>query len=298
MNDGEGVAGLFAELRESGSLETALSRAVRLVCREAGYTAAAIQPDPDGNDAGRWVMHDPDGIMNSGERALVQYAQKRPIEGSDAVSSQWRRTCIPIICGRETVGNLVLITTEDDATRSAPERLAELTALIGVLLAAAESTACRHLSNVLSRSAFRARVSSELPRAQRSNEPFALLHAEFAGASAYESECGLWEPVAQLAEALSQRLRRSDVIGLTRPDRLTILLTGTGRVGALIAARRIETLMLELIRSSSTPSLYSDAPAMSFLVFPDNADAIERSCRPGNHSHPSSALFRDEEVAV
>ena len=82
-----------------------------------------------------------------------------------------------------------------------------------------------------------------------------------------------------IAESLAGRLRSSDVIGLTASDRLTILLTATGRVGARIASRRIEQLMLELIKDAGSAELRSAAPQMSFLVFPQNAEQIEDFCR-------------------
>ncbi len=94
------------------------------------------------------------------------------------------------------------------------------------------------------------------------------------------------------ADSLAGRLRTSDVVGLTAPDRLTILLTATGRVGARIASRRIEQLMLELIADAGSAELRSAAPQMSFLVFPQNAEQIESFCRveTGVGAVPAAAL--------
>ncbi len=265
MKNLQAIATLLGDLECSASLEAALRDTVRLACEASACQAGALAADLDAMADARWFTHDPEGVMDAAG-------------GKDRTLRRFR---IPITCGAEPIGSLLLLTMEDCRTESVTERISGLTALLGLLLAAAENSACHRMTNVLSRPAFRARVSSELSRARRCGQECSLLHARLIGreASGGDSKTGPWKAAAMIAESLAGRLRRSDVVGLTAPDRLTILLTATGRLGARIASRRIQQLTLELIEDAGSAELRLAAPQMSFLVFPQNADQIEDFCR-------------------
>lgn len=265
MKNLQTITTLLDDLERSASLEAALSDTVRLVCEASGCQAGALAADLDAIADERWFTHDPKGVMAAAR-------------GKDRT---FRRIRIPITCGVEPIGSLLLLTMEDAHRESITERISGLTALLGILLGAAENSARHRMTDVLSRPAFRTRVLSEMSRARRSEQEFSLLHARLTGreAGGGDSKTSSWRAAAMIAESLAGRLRSSDVIGLTAPGRLTILLTATGRVGARIASRRIEQLMLELIEEAGSAELRSAAPQMSFLVFPPNAEQIEDFCR-------------------
>ncbi len=281
MNNLQAIGTLLGDLERSASLEAALMDTVRLACEASGCQAAALAADLDAVVDEGWFTHDPDGVMGAAGGERQESSPRFRQEPTGAADRTFRRIRIPITCGADPIGGLLLLTTKGCRRESITERISGLTALLGLLLAAAENSACHRMTNVFSRPAFRARVSSELSRARRCEQEFSLLHARLAGpkATGRDSKSGRWSAAAAIAESLAGRLRSSDVVGLTAPDRLTILLAATGRVGARIASRRIEQLMLELIEDAGSAELRSAAPQMSFLVFPQNAEQIEDFCR-------------------
>jgi hypothetical protein len=161
------------------------------------------------------------------------------------------------------------------------DRLAAITAALGVLLLALESNVVGSQASILGRDAFRANLAAQIARSDRQGEVFSVLHVRAAGLDRCvpDNDRNPWSRVAWLGEVLLARLRRTDLIGLMAPDQLAVLLAGTGRLGARIAARRIELLL-------SAPEIRApyrsdqDSPELSWCVrtFPENAKSPSDLC--------------------
>lgn len=284
MNRHEGISGLFAELERSGSLHAALADGVRLACRVVGASAGSLSVATDAA-AGQeeWFRYESDAA---------------PDDGATGRSGQ--QIVVPLNCGDKTAGRLNLVVPKHFSAQSVRSELTGITAALGVLIVAAEGDICRRNPGVLGRSAFQARVHSELSRARRRDESFSLLHADVAGLKMSHAgpASGPWAATSLLAESLCPRLRDSDIVGLMSPHRLTILLTATGRAGARIAARRIEQLTREFIESGQVELHTRDSPHLFFHTLPDDADEIESFCRPSSATGDSAPAAICEGAAL
>ena len=284
MDQHEGINGVFAELERSGSLHAALAEGVRLACRIVGASVGSLSVAIDAAD----------------EREEWFVYESGTAPDNDTAGRGRRQIVVPLNCGDKAAGRLNLFVPKHLDAQSVRSDLTGLTAALGVLIVAAEGDICRRIPGVLGRSAFQARVHSELSRARRRDESFSLLHADVAGlkASRAGAASGPWAATSLLAESLSPRLRDSDIVGLMSPNRLTILLTTTGRAGARIAARRIEQLTREFIESSQSELHGCDSPHLFFRTFPDDADEIESFCRPSSTTGDSARAAICEGAAL
>jgi GGDEF domain-containing protein len=193
-----------------------------------------------------------------------------------------REVRVPLSCAGQDVGWLSLWAPPHVDEQHLQRQIEGIRAALAVLMAAAENAAARPLSGVLGRAAFRSRVVSELARSQRHEEEFSVLHVRLAGARPPKGNpaSGPWVAAAALGETLVDHLRRSDVVGLLGSDRLAVLLTATGRLGARIAARRVAELVSGCTDNQGGGSGFGSA-ALEFCLrtFPDNAADVESLCR-------------------
>ncbi len=284
---GTGISELFVRLGQTGSLETALSDGVRLACEAAGCAAGALVAEFDVTSSGSHSFHhDPHGLLArvTGDDATLE-AQDAAGRGSNGVvrgaGRGLREVWVPLCCAGQSVGWLLLLAPQTVSDEQCQIRIAGINAVLGVLMAATESGAARSLSAVLSRAAFRVRLVSEISRSERCGDELSVLHLRVAGMPRPTSENGgLWANVAALGEALAVRLRASDVVGLLAPDHVAVLLTGTGRLGGRIAARRIEQLLrMPENDSSSRRDLGVVSPGFCLKTFPEDARDVDSLCR-------------------
>lgn len=284
MDQHEGINGVFAELERSGSLHAALADGVKLACRIVGASIGSLSVDTD---------------AAAGQEEWFPY-QSDAAPDNDAPARGRQQMVVPLTCGDKAAGRLNLFVPKHLSAQSVRSDLAGITAALGVLIVAAEGDICRRIPGVLGRSAFQARVHSELSRARRRDESFSLLHADVAGLKMTRAgpASNPWAATSLLAESLSPRLRDSDTVGMMSPNRLTILLTATGRAGARIAARRIEQLTREFIESSQSELHGCDSPHLFFRTSPDHADEIESFCRPSSTTGDSARAAICEGAAL
>ena len=185
MDQREGINGLFAELERSGSLHAALADGVRIACRIIGASAGSISVDTDAA-AGQeeWFLYQGDAAPDN-----------------DATGRGRQQIVVPLNCGDKAAGRLNLVVPKHLSAQSVRSDLTGITAALGVLIVAAEGDICRRVPGVLGRSAFQARVHSELSRARRRDESFSLLHADVAGlkASRAGAASGPWAATSLLA---------------------------------------------------------------------------------------------------
>ena len=278
------VGELFAALEQTGSLEAALSDAVRLACEATRCSAGAVVTELDATRAAdAWLRHDPRGLLEgliSTDATLGASPNAR--HGQSGVTScatgLWRPVQIPLRCGARNVGWLILLAPRELSEEQLKGRIAGIDAALAVLMMAVECSAAMQLSGVLSRQAFWARVASEISRSQRGDDEFSVLHVRITGMEvcAGEELTSRWTRIARLGEALAARLRTSDVVGLTGADRLAVLFTATGRLGARIATRRIEQL-LQVPENESDGLLDHNGgvPELCLRTFPHDAADID-----------------------
>jgi len=301
---GTGITELFVRLGQTGSLETALTDGVRLACEATGCVAGTVVADADAAwPPSSWFRHDPHGLL---ERVAgndgVPESPTRAGRGRNGVlrcaRGSLREVQVPLRCAGREVGRLILLAPHDASPEELKVQTSGIGVVLAVLMAAAENSAARPISGVLGHQAFRARVVSELSRSERCDDRLSVLHLRFAGVHGSNSEevKGPWARVAALGEALASRLRASDVIGMLAPDHLAVLLTGTGRLGARIAARRIEQL-LQMPDSDSGNGLNPRLGAAEFCLrtYPDDGGDVDSLCRV---QHWSSAAMVPPAAAV
>jgi hypothetical protein len=285
---GKQISQLLAGLKRTGSLQAALTDGVRLACEAAGCSASAVVTRLDAACPARyWFCHDPRGL-------LEQVASEDAVLGTSVVEARnkdgdrsrpkgpLRGVQVPLSCAGRDVGWLILLAPQEASDEEVKTRIAGIDALLAVLMAAAENSAANPLSGVLGREAFHARVASELARSERCGDQLSVLHVKVAVAdgAASNEKTGPWAIVALLGEALASRLRASDVIAVMAPDHLAMLLTGAGRLGALIAARRIE----QFLRMSGNDfpgmaDLSCGSPEFCLRTFPDDGADVDSLCR-------------------
>jgi len=284
----EPISGLFARLAQTASVKSALSEGVRLACEATGCLAGVLTADLDAAcTTSSWLRHDPHGLLErvaSGDatlEALTPTGQSR----NDAVScakALLREVQVPLRCAGRDVGRLILLAPQEASDEQLKDRITGIEAALAVLMAAVENSAAGPLSGVLSRAAFRDRVVSEVSRAERCGDQLSVLHVKVAAVCPYtnDDEVGPWARVGLLGEALGTRFRASDVVGLLAPDRLAILLAGTGRLGARIAARRIEQILRVPGNDLSRRLAFDSAPPEFCLrTFPDDGGDADSLCR-------------------
>jgi hypothetical protein len=242
-----------------------------------------VVTDPDAAHAAGhgWFRHDPRGWFDRivGDHAMLAGLAAAGRGGDAAIGLNGQllhRVDVPLCCTGREVGRLVLLAAPEASPDLLKNRLAAIAAALAVLLAAAEHGAAQPLAGVLSGVAFRARVASELALAERSGDAFSVLHLTIACSDPYDGDemTDPWAPAGVFGEALAGRLRKSDVVGLLRPDHLAVLFVATDRLGARIAARRIRELLPTLTPQPSCRAAALEEPRMYLRVFPgDGADA-------------------------
>ena len=294
------IGELISALGSSGSLETALSNGVRLVCRATGCYAGAIVTGtgPVYGESYRY-QHDPQRLL-AARLSNPTICEAHPSEEHASVSSNHGpafvvcEVRVSLHCEGTEVGCLALIAPRTVAPEQVKARLAAIPAALGVLLAAAEGTAAKPLSAVLNRQAFRARVIAELARAERGGEEFAVVHARISDAAGDESEATVnpWVEAARRGEALAGRLRRRDVVGLLGRDYLAVLLPATKRLGARIAARRVELILRRSDLDSETEQGSASGTVDCCLrLFPhDGSDVDGLCCAPATCSETNAPM--------
>ncbi len=283
MSNNAEIGELFRGLEREGALAAALRDAVRLACDAGRGQAAAIVADLDFcGEARHRFAHDPRGLLAELSEFREPDDPEHECAGDDQQDPGGCATAlhIPLNCGGRTVGTLVFLPSPETRADQVTARTASLCAVLATLLAAEESNATRTSSGVLGREAFRRRLTSELSRSARSAEELAMLHVTL-DPSAGDPADGenTWAHVAALGETLTDRLRRSDVIGVLGPGHLAVLLPGTSRLGARIAARRIELLvrMPENLRRGSD-ELFA-APECHLRIYPEDGGDVDTLCR-------------------
>jgi hypothetical protein len=285
VSNSAGINELIALLEQTGSLETALIESVRLACEAAGAPAGAVVADIDVTQAaGYWFRCDPQGLLNpaTDDRTVPE----APTRGQNSVvqpaDDLLRKIHVPLSCAGRSVGGLILLTPRNQRGEHVQTRIIGITTVLAVLLAALENSVAGPLSGMLGREAFRARVISELSRSQRSDDEFSVLHVRVAsgGESSRDEMTNPWTRAARLGETLAMRLRKSDLVGLLAPDHLAVLLAGTGRLGARIAARRIEQLARTPRTDRPNRSSFGPvSPECCLKSFPGDGDDVDGLCR-------------------
>lgn len=281
----QSIGGLFVELEQTGSLEAALAAGVRLACEESGCLAGALVADITAAGPERyWFRHDPHGLL--GEAALDRASPADPAQseqnrdrGPVCTAALPYVVQVPPCCADQDAGRLILLAPPEASEETLKTRIAGISAALAVLMAAAENRVANPLSGILSRVALRTRIASELSRSQRCNDELCVLHMRVTyGHGDTRSEMTEpWRAVASLGETLAGRLRKSDVVGLLGPDHLAVLLTGTGRLGARIAARRIEQLLRK--PEDDRHGRLTAPPEFCLRVFPDDTSDADELCR-------------------
>jgi hypothetical protein len=284
MSTGEDLSDVFLRLAQTSSVEAALSRGVRLACRAGGALAGAIVVHWEpGRRPSCWFRHDPQGLL---EQTAFDPRVAAPgsvsSDSADARHSEGRRgLTMALSCGRREAGWLVLVADADVNEEKARCRLIAITAALAALLLAVERDATGAQASILGPDAFRAALSAQIARSERQEEAFAVLHVRAAGLEgcAGDNGRGPWSEVAWLGEALLARLRRTDLIGLMAPDQLAVLLPGTGRLGAIIAARRIELLLsAPQIRTRGRSVSAPSGLMWCVRAFPEDAESAPALC--------------------
>ncbi len=287
MSCSERIGQIFSRLTHTGSLADALAHGVRQACEMCGCAAGAVVTDPDADGAAGsgWFRHDPQGWFDwmAGDRTTLAGLPSARNGGNAAAGLNDHlphKVQVPLYCAGREVGRLILLAPVEASPDMLTNRLAALATALAVLLAAVENSAAKPLAGVLGRAAFRARVASELARSERSGDALSVLHVKVASSQQYKGDDirGPWTQAAVLGEALAARLRKSDVVGLMGPDRLAVLLTATGGLGARIAARRILQLLRELTSRPSRSEAAGEEPLVCLRVFPGDGGDAEKLC--------------------
>jgi hypothetical protein len=280
---GEDLSDVFLRLAETSSVEASLSQGVRLACRSGGCLAGAIAADWEfGRRPGYRFRYDPDGLLE--QSAFDQRgADASPASskgGPSANGSENRETrilTVPLCCGDREAGRLVLLAPRGVIEAEIRCQLAAIAAALAVLLLAVQRGFAGPPASILSRDAFRASLSERIVRSDRRGDTFSVLHVRTPNLDGGEQSP--WLRAASLGELLLARLRRTDLIGLMAPDHLAVLLAGTGRLGARIAARRIELLLC----TPESRALYrsghdSAGPLWCVRTFPEDARSPAGLC--------------------
>jgi len=279
------IGGLFIELEQTGSLEAALGAGVRLACEEAGCLASALVADITAAGPGRYCFrHDPHGLL--GEARLNRAGPADPSQpeqdrhgGPVCTAALPYVVQVPLCCADQDAGRLILLAPPEASEETLKARIAGIGAALAVLMAAAENRVANPLSGILSRAAFRARIASELSRSRRCDDELCVLHMRvtYGHGDTRGEMTEPWRGVALLGETLASRLRKSDVVSLLGSDHLAVLLTGTGRLGARIAARRIEQLLRK--PENDRHDRLIAPPEFCLRVFPDDTSDADELCR-------------------
>lgn len=223
---------LFSRLQETGSLEAVLSDSIRLACRMTGSRGGVLRSDSPSVRVGEtWSLYDPEGLFETCPE--------------DAVHQ-------PLRFGGQCLGYLTLLGSAEAGREKIEETIKPLDTVLATIMAAAMAE-IDAVGRLLTGPAFRARVGSEIARAQRYKSELSVLHLRLPGSSqpAGTDVSGGWSHARHIAEAIVSRLRESDVVGLISPNHLAMLLPGTGRLGAKIAQRRIEQLLPTIAKLDS-----------------------------------------------
>lgn len=238
-------------------MDAALQEGVRLACEISGCASGAILGESGSDiDTFRSYQHDPCNLLDSD---LLERAMAGTIDADAAI-------IVPLCLDGRTVGRLVLVSRDSIEPGALTARLTPLDTMIGMLLALATGS-CGG-DSLLSYPMFRSRVASEIAREERSPGGFCLLHMRLGGAS---SEPGDRDgDAAGVGRTLGARLRKSDVVGRAGADRLAILLTGTSRLGARIAARRVREILLQEGGDAGVDSL----PSFVIRSFPEDGRSV------------------------
>ncbi len=288
MSTGDDVGEIFLCLTETSSVEAGLSHGVRLACQAAGGLAGAIVVDWEpGRRPNYWFRHDPQGLLE--QSIPEQYPAVTPPDLWDSAeegnSERRRNLILPLSCGQRVAGWLVLVTGPDVSEDKVRCQLSATAAALAVLLLAVEREAAGAQVSTLGRDAFRAAVSAQITRSQSRGEVFSVLHLRTGGPEYSIDDRRPWSDTVRLGGMLLARLRRTDLVGLMAPDHLAVLLAGTGRLGARIAARRIELLLAGLgTCTQTTTEVAASGLTWCVRVFPEDSESASELCEAAWHA--------------
>jgi hypothetical protein len=280
------IVDLFTELRCTESLEDALSYGIRLACELTDCAAAALSRDsgPDFH-TGCWTIYDPGSLISmwtverrkgfSSADAGEHGAQIADVSTSENPLTMAR---VPLRCEGRTAALLLLWSTGAINTTSIECRLQPLDTVLGALVVAMNGAS--GLNGVLDPQAFRARISSEISRAQRAGEGFSLVHVWLSTELPDCGESSSWSASVRIGKTIQSWLRKSDVVGLMAPRRFGVLLADCGPLGALIAQRRIRQLLTA--SSPDTPQPICTDPQLQTVSFPGDASDVDTLCAAGD----------------
>ena len=189
----------------------------------------------------------------------------------------WYYYC-PCLCWPSEAALLLLWSTGAINTTSIEHRLQPLDTVLGALVVAMNGVS--GLNGVLDPQAFRARISSEISRAQRAGEGFSLVHVWLSTELPDCGESSSWSASVRIGKTIQSWLRKSDVVGLMAPRHFGVLLAHCGPLGALIAQRRIQ----QLLKASSpeAPQPICVDPHLQTVSFPGEASDVDTLCAAGD----------------
>jgi len=278
------ICEIFEELSKTSSLNRALNCGVRLACTATGCSAAALATSKEPtSDPNRWIAHYPEFHLDRSQQTwaddsvdVTSSDAPAPRTGINPPTTEDMRVSIPLRCGSQETGFLILWPTSQTSETVLRALLSPIDTALATLLAASGIQP----DVLLTAHAFRARLASEIARSKRHTEGFSVIHIRVACSPMQPRETND-APVlhaAQVGQTISSRLRESDAIGLLAPDHLAILLTATPPLGARIAQRRIEQLLTTLDASDSSEATHG-APAFCIKSFPGNGRDIDGLCQ-------------------
>ncbi|MCP4246355.1 MAG: hypothetical protein GY778_04830 [bacterium] len=266
---------LFSQLRRSGSLEGALEGAVRLACECTNSAAGTVvlNDTPPSHQAAT-VVYDPGGLLSpTGPVGLPPGPDGEDLAASGTVrkTAPSAKTLIPLRCGVNHVGTLMLWNCEETTDAKIRSDLETIDTVLATLLAASSGTCAA--GGLLSGPAFRARVAAEMKRAKRVPQEFSVVHVRLGPSGRAESDSlGMESTTARAGEAILEKLRETDAVALPAPDRLAVLLTETSLLGAKIAGGRLARF-LEVFDPFLT------GPTFAIKSYPSQSTDLDELCR-------------------
>ena len=255
MRTARDIENLLEELSRSGSVESALSSALGLLCREGACSAGFVVGAGWTSAANRWASYGSAEAVDE----LSELYSRGALSGRIEAGGPSRALTMPLLIGQREVGSLWL--ARDSQPQWSPvvrTRIRVLKTILATLMAAVDIAVTDVAHHVLGSSHFRTQLDREIARSKRQELEFSLILARLelprpaSGQSAMSQPWGL---VVSVGGRLADRLRATDAVGVVAPDLLGILLPDTGRIGAMIAGRRVGELLPVLAQQEDAVSL-------------------------------------------
>jgi hypothetical protein len=236
------ITDIFVELQRSTSPAPAVQLALQMLCEAGEYTAALVIRADGRCDAG-------DGLSFGHPACIRRLAECDATDAFQSAGDGFARIhviSIALTLAGRTVGSLRLAANSAIAAPPQDDYVATLPAVIAALLAATDGGAVPADPRVLGRVQFVEQWSREVSRAVRKGQNVSLVFARRGidgGDPLACSRTGSAADLSVVAVGLVERLRGGDVVGLIQPSVLGVLLPDTGRVGARIAASRMQSML-------------------------------------------------------